>query len=130
MFVAYVSPFTPWCDAIVPDDCSPLNVGNDASKCSVGENTILSETGDASATESSNVPTLDSRSSGDKSVTWSDFVLWVDSDRSIEYKRMSLECGTTESSVGVSKSKILVELENGKAWQPSGEHWDSDFSLI
>ena len=119
MFVAYVSPFTPWCDAIVPDDCSPLNVGNDASKCSVGENTILSETGDASATESSNVPMLDCGSSGNRSVTWSDFVISVHNDGSIEYERMFSTGGTAEGSVGVSEFTIPGELENGKAWQPS-----------
>ena len=88
-----------------------------------------SATGDASATESSNVPTLDSRSSGDKSVTWSNFVASVENDGSIEYERMSSEGGTAEGSVGVSESKILMELENGKAWQPSGEPWDCDFNL-
>ena len=40
---------------------------------------------------------------------------------------MSSEGGNPEGLVGVSESKILVELENGKAWQPSSEHWDWDF---
>ena len=91
-----------------------MTVGNDGCECSVGENTILRKTGDASATQSSNVPALDSGSSGDKSMTWSEFVDSVDNDRSIEYKRMSSEAGTAEGSVGVSESKIPVELENRK----------------
>ena len=78
---------------------------------------------------SSDVPTLDSGSSGDTSMTWSDFVVCVDKDGSIEYERMSSEGGTAEGSVGVSKSNILVELENGKAWQPLSEPWDCDFYL-
>ena len=116
IFVEYFSPFAPWCNSVIVDDGCLSNVGTDGSECSVGENTILSETGDASATESSDVPTLDSGSSRDKSVTWSNFVVSVDNNGSIEYERMSSEGGTTEGSVGVSESKIPVELENGKAW--------------
>ena len=72
-------------------------------------------------TESSDVPTLDSGSSCDKNVTWSNFVVIVDNDKLIECKRMSSEGGTTEGLGGVSEAKIAVELENGKAQQPSGE---------
>ena len=53
----------------------------------------------------------------------------IDNDRLIEYERMSLEDGTTEDSVGVSKSKILVELENDTLWQPSDKPRDCDFYL-
>jgi hypothetical protein len=130
MFVDYFSPFAPWCDTPVDDNGDCLStVGCDGSECSVGENTVLSETGDASGTGSSDVLTLDSGSSGDKSVTWSDFVVSVDSNGYVEYERMSSEGGTAEGSVGVSESKIPVELENRKAWQRSGEPWDDDFYL-
>ena len=54
-------------------------------------------------------------SSSNKSVTWSDFVVSVDRDRSIEYERMSSEVGIAEALVAVSKSKILAELENDEA---------------
>ena len=70
---------------------------------------------------SSDVPTLDSGSSGDKSVTWSDFVVSMDNNGSFEYETISSEGSTTEGSVGVSESKIPVELENGKPWQPSSD---------
>ena len=117
------------CDSIIVDDSCLSTVGNDRSECSVGENTILSDTGDVSASEFSNVSSLDSGSSGNKSVTWSDFVVSIDNDRLIEYKRIPSEAATAEGSVGVSESKILVELENGKAGQPSSEPWDGDFYL-
>ena len=42
---------------------------------------------------------------------------------------MSSEGCTADSLVGVSKSKIPVELENGKAWQASSKPWDCDFYL-
>ena len=51
----------------------------------------------------------------------------MDNDGSIEYERMTSEAGTAEGLVGVSESKIPVELESGKVWQPSGEPWDCDF---
>ena len=129
MFVYYFSPFAPWCNSFIIDDGCLLTVGNDGSECSVSENTVRSVTGEVFVTESSDVPTLDSGSSGDKSVTWSDFVVSKDNDGSIEYKRMSAEGGTAEGSVGVCESKIPVELENGTAWQPSSEPWDCDFYL-
>ena len=66
IFVDYFSLFTTWCHSVIVDDGRLSSVGNDGFKCSVGENTILSETGDASVTESSDIPTLDCRSSGDK----------------------------------------------------------------
>ena len=116
MFVHYFSLFAPSCDSVIVDDGCLSTVGNDSSECSVGKNTILRETGDASATESSDVPTLDSGSSGDKSVTWSDFVFSMDNDGSIAHERISSEAGTGEGLVGVSESKISVELENRKAW--------------
>ena len=106
-----------------------MTVGNDGSECSVSENTVLSQTENTSVTDSSDVPTLDSESSSSKSVTWSDFVVSVDNDVSIEYERMSSEGGTAEGSVGVSESKILVELENGKGWQLYDDPWDCDFYL-
>ena len=40
----------------------------------------------------------------------------VDNDVAIEYERMSSQGGTAEGLVGVSRWKIPVELENGKAW--------------
>ena len=79
------------------------------------EETRLSEIGDTSATESSDILTLDSGSSSNKSVICFDLVVSVDSDGLIEYSRMSSEVHTTDDSVGVSESKILVELENRKA---------------
>ena len=37
------------------------------------------------------------------------------------------ERGIADCSVGISESKILIELENKKVCQPSGELWDCDF---
>ena len=90
--MAYVcrllSPFAAWCDCIIVDDGFLSTVGNDGSECSVRKITVLSETGDASATKSSDVSTLDSGFSCDKRVTWSDFVLSVDNHESMKYERM------------------------------------------
>ena len=69
MFVDYFFPFAPYCDCVIVDNGCLSTVGNDGSKCSVSKNTILRKIGDVSATESSNVPALDSAFSGDKSVT-------------------------------------------------------------
>ena len=80
-------------------------------------------------TKSANVLTQDSGSSRDKCVTWSHYLVSMDSDRSIEYKRMTSEGSTAERSVGVSESQILVELENRKVWQSFGEPWEYDFYL-
>ena len=129
MFVDNFSVFATWFDSVIKDDSCRLTVSNDGSWCSVGKMTALSETGDAYTTESSDVPTLDSVSPGNISVTSSDFVVSVYKDRSIDYERISSELGTTEGSVSVLESKIPVELENGKAWQHSAEPWDSDFYL-
>ena len=114
MVVDYFPPFATWCYSVIVVDGCLSTVGNNGSKCSVGKNTILSETGHMSATESSNVPMLDSESSTDKSMTWSDFVVSINNHRSIEYERMSSEDGTAEDSVRVSESMIPVELENRK----------------
>ena len=129
MFVDYFYSFAHWCDCVIVDDSCLSTVGNNSSSCSVSENTILSEIGDVSVTESSDVPILNFGSFGDKIVTWSNFVVSVDNHASIECEKMSSESGTAEGSVSVSKSKISVELENGKAWQPSSEPWDSDLYL-
>ena len=129
MFVKYFSAFAPRCDSVIKDDSYLSTVGNDASECSAGENTILSETGDESVTETCNIPTLDFGSSDDKSMTWFDLVVSMDSDGSIEYERMSSELGTAEGSVGVFNSEILMDLENRKLWQASGEPCDYDFYL-
>ena len=121
MFVASFSPFTPYCNSAIPDNSCPFPIGNDGSIYSVRENTILSERGDVSASESSNVPILDPDSCTNESVTWSDFILCMCNDGSLTYERMSSEGRTAECLVGVSKSKILAKLENGKVWQPSSE---------
>ena len=110
MFVDDFSPFAPCCESVIVDDGWLSPVGNNGFECSVGENTILSKIADASATESSDVPMLDSGSSSDKSVTWSDCVVSVYNDELIEYERMSSEVGTAEGSVGISESEIPVEL--------------------
>ena len=109
------------CDLVIVDNNCLLTVGNDSSECSVGENPILNERGDVSVTVSSYVPTPDSVSSSDKSVTCSHCMVRIDNNRLIKYEKMSSEVGTAEGSVGISKSKILVESENRKAWQPSIE---------
>ena len=75
---------------------------------------MSSETGDTHATESSDVYTLDSGFSITNSVTWFNIVLSMDSNGSIKSERMSSEGGPAEGSIGVSKSKIPIELENGK----------------
>lgn len=98
-----------------------MTFGNDCSKCSVGENTIRSEKRDAFLIESSNVLILYSVSYSDKSVTWTDFVVSADNDGLIKYVRMSSQAGTAKGLVGASKSKILIQLENGTVWQPSGK---------
>ena len=78
--VDYLSPFTPYCNSVIADNGGQSTVGNDGFEGSVGENTVHSETGYASAPESSDVLTLDSGSSCNQSVVWSDFVVIVDSD--------------------------------------------------
>ena len=88
IFVHYFSPFAPRCDSVIVDDGCLSTVGNRGSECSVGENTILSETGDAFATESSDVSKLDSGSSCKKRVRWYNFVLRIDNDGLIAYERM------------------------------------------
>ena len=115
MFVYSFFPFSPYCDSVIKYDSCSSTVSNDSSEYSVGENNMLCETGETSATESSNIPMLDSGFFGNKSVTWFDFVGGMDKDGSLEYYRMSAESGTAEGSVSVSDSKILVYLENGKA---------------
>ena len=70
-----------------------------------------------SLTPTSDVSTLDSLSSRNKSVTGSTFAVSMDREGFIEYERMSVEDDSTEGSVAVSQSKILMELENGKLWQ-------------
>ena len=114
MFVNYYSLFAPRCYPVIVDNSGLSNLVNDGSECSVGKNTIFIEAGDASATVSSDVLALDSGSSSNVTVTWSDFVERVDNNRSIEHETMSSESGTAEASVDVFKSKIPVELENGK----------------
>ena len=101
MFVNSFSLFAPWCEPSITDDSCLFPIGDNATEFSVGENTILSETGDASISESSDVPTLDSASVGHKSVTWSDFMITMDNDGSIHYERMPSKCGTANGLVGV-----------------------------
>ena len=120
---------SPWCDSVIIDDGWLLTLVNNGSVYSVGENIVLSMTEDTSATESPDGPTLDSRSSVDKSLSWFDFVVSMDNDGSIECKRISSDGGTAEGLLGVVESKIPVELENGKVWQPSVESGDGDFYL-
>ena len=69
MFVDGFSSFAPCCHSVIVDNSCLSTVGNDGSYSSVGEITILSERGDAFVTESSNLPMVDSVSSGDTSVT-------------------------------------------------------------
>ena len=114
MFVDYFSPFPPWCDSVIKDSSCLSTVGNNSFECAFVKNTILSETGDESATQSSDIPTLDSGYSSDHSMTWSAFVVSMDSDALIKYERMSSENGTAEDLVVVFKLKITVKLENGK----------------
>ena len=74
MFVDYFSTFTAWCNSVIIDNCCLFTVGNDNSKCCVGENTVLNEVGDVSTTVSFDIPAVDSAFSNDKSMTWSDFM--------------------------------------------------------
>ena len=103
IFVDNFSAFAPWCNSVSVDVGCLLTVGNECSECSVGGNAVLSETADASATESSNVPTLDSGSSSNQSMAGCNFVVSVDIDGSIVYERMFSECGIAEGLVGISK---------------------------
>ena len=102
MFVDSLFLFTPYYDCIIVDYGCLSTVGNNGSECSIGQNTILCEPGDAFVLQSSNISTLDSGSSGDKSLTWFDFVVCVDNDGSVEHERMPSGAGTAEGSVGVS----------------------------
>ena len=129
MFVNYFSLFGSCCNSVIIDNHCLSSVGNNGFDCSVAENTIFSDTGDALIRKSFDVPTLDCGSSSNQSVTWLDFVVSMDGDRLIEDKMMSSEGGTAEHSISVSKSKILVEWHNGKVWQPSSKYWDCDFYL-
>ena len=102
---------------------------NDGPICSVPKKTIHRKTADRSATKSCNVSTFDVVSSGNISVSWTAFVVSVDSDGSIEYKRICLVGGTVEGLICFSDFEISIELENQKAWQPSEWAWDSDFYI-
>ena len=82
-------------------DCCLFTVGNDDSAYCVSEKTILSEMGDAYVIRTSDVTMLDSESFADKSVTWSYFVLGMDSIGSIEHERMSSDVGTAKGSNSV-----------------------------
>ena len=53
----------------------------------------------------------------------------MDNDRSIKYKRIFSECAIAVGFVAISKTKIPMELDNGKACQPFGKPWDYDFYL-
>ena len=110
MFVSYFVLFPTLCDSVIVDDDHPSTVGNDGSEFSVGENTIRSETGDASATESSNLPMLGAKSSTDKRLSVSDFVVSTDNTELSEFERMSAETGTAEVSVGISEHKIPMHV--------------------
>ena len=121
LFITYVSPFTSYCDSVIVAYPYLLSVCNDGSMRCVGETTVFSKAGDAFAIEASNVPMLDSGSSSNKYVSWSDFVVNVDKDSAKDYARRSSKSGTTDTSVTISKSKIPEKLENGKVWQPSSE---------
>ena len=114
MFVDYFSPFSPCCDSVIVDDGCLSTVGNNSSEYYICENTLLNETVDVSTPGSSYVPVLDSGSSGNTSVPWSDFVVSMDNHGSIEYERMFSEIGTGEGSVGVAESTIPVKSENVK----------------
>ena len=57
-----------------------------------------------------------SGSSSDKTMTWYDFVVTMDNDGSIEYKRISSESDNAEGSVGIFETKIILEFENEKGW--------------
>ena len=69
MCVEYFATFSAWCDSVVKDESSLLTIGNDGSKCCVSENTMLTQIGDVSAAESSDVHIVGLGSSSDKSVT-------------------------------------------------------------
>ena len=127
IFVVNFFLFAPCCNYVITDESCLSIVGNDSSYSSVSENTVLRERGDAYTIESSYVPTLDSESSDNKSITWSDFVVSGNKDGSIKYERISSKGSTAEGLVGVSESKIPVELEYVKTWQSSSEPWDCDF---
>ena len=129
IFVNYFPPFAAWCHSVIKDNSCLSTIGNNGSECSVGKNTILTRIGDTSITESSYVPTLESETSTDKSLPWSNFVVSMDNDDMITHERISSEGGTVKGSVSVSESKIPVKLENRKAWQSSSEPWDCDVYL-
>ena len=57
---------------------------------------------------------LDSGFSSNTSVPWSNFVVSMHNDSLIQYESMSSKDGTAEGLVGLSESKIPMELENGK----------------
>ena len=114
---------------MINDDSCLSTIGYDCSKCSVAENMILIERGDNFATKSSNIPTLTCGSLCDKSITWSDFVVNVNNYGSGKYARIYSEGSSPEVSVSVSESKILIELENGKAWLLFSEPQDRNFYL-
>ena len=123
------SPFAPQYDIVIDNDGCLSTVGNNSSKCSVGKNSVLNKVEDASATKSSNVRTLDSGSFGHKGVVWSNFVISMYDNGIIEFERISSEVGTPEGSIGVSESKIQMQLENGTVQLPFGELWICGFYL-
>ena len=82
-----------------------------------------------SATDSFNICVMHSAFSSDKSVTWSNCVIGVDSNESIEYVKMPSKSSTVVCLVRVSVSNSPVEVESGKRWQAFSKPWDSDFYL-
>ena len=119
MFADYFSPFPSLCNLLIIEYGCLFTVGNDGHQCSVGKNTIVSETGDESTTDSYNDFTLYSVSFSNQSVTQADFVVSIDSVELIADDKMSTKVATAKGLVAASESKIPVELENGKVWQPS-----------
>ena len=71
MFVNDLSLFAPCCKSVLVDDRCLSNVGNDGSRCSVGENSVLCRRGDTSVPVSCDGCPLELQLSNDNSLTLS-----------------------------------------------------------
>ena len=81
---------------MIKDDSCLLSVSNDGGTCSVRRNISHNERENESASEFSHLSAVDSESFVNSNMIWSDFIVSVDNDGSIEYERMSFEGGTAE----------------------------------
>lgn len=104
MFVNHFSALAPSCNHVMKAYVCILTVCNDDSDSSIAEHTTGSMIEDTCIIESSNICIADSESTWQKSLTWLDFVVCVQSGGSTEYEKICLDLCTAEGSISVSES--------------------------